>query len=380
MKIDIVINCHSSNIQDAGDCKTRSEYFAYMLKNYLIKHDDINVNIHRCYPFVKITKMFKNITINNFEKPDHIIYIDDGGFYKTEQTFLTQLKNVTNNSVTSLGKHYKYYGNEDLMFIYTPNNNYPKTCYIKPPLDINKNLPKKKKDIIYILISKPESDIRDYNIENTIHVLNAIEILLNNNQYERIEFKIALINKKTINIIDINGNIIKTKEFKSYCEYLNELNSANMYFQLIPCDDIYKLYELAMANTLIITTNIYIPTSIISELNIYKYDTELNWTDIFFKMNSYNQRQILIKNDYLWENVVNTIIDKLKDFELVIKSENNLQSNLHSTKLGYYLDINNKSRSQNKMKTNITQTPITNKQTEKTIKNRKIPILLQSQL
>lgn len=397
MKIDILINCEPQlgldNNQIIKKCKIRSEYFAYMFKKNMIEYDDVDVNIIKCYPYVKITMMFKTITINNLENTDHIIYIDDGGFYKTEPTFISQLRSIANYSITSIGKHYKYFHNEDLMFVYVPNNNFKNTYYIKPPLDIDNNIPKKNNQMIYILISKPESDVLDYKIEDTMNVLNAIEILLNNNQYERIEFKIALINQKTLDTIDVNGNIIKSKTFQYYYEYLTELNAANMYFQVVTCDDIYRLYELAMANTLIITTNIYIPISLSSELNIYRYETELDWTDIFLKMNSYNQRQYLINNGYLWENVVDVILNKLKELELIIKPDSKVQSHLHTKKLGYYLDINNKSRSQNIMTmatttTTTTTTPNANNKAinktkqinDKKNKVKKVPILLQSQL
>lgn len=391
MEVIILINCGMMNLTMLEQCRTRSEYFAFMLKKEMSLIEGVNPTIIKSYPMIKIRKTFRNIFVNNIKNADHIVFIDEYGFYNKDKTFLQHLKLISHYSVTSLCKHFKYYGGEDLMFTYTKYANKDKLYQIKTPLDPEINRPMKVNNVIYILISKPASEIRNYNIDETIKILSKINDLATNNP--SVEFKIALICSHSIDYIETDGNITNSVEFNSYYDYITEINKATMYFQLIQIDDIYRLYELSMSDTLIITTGIFIDMMIIKELNIFKYNKDFSWNDIFSKINSNNIRQKLIDENYTWKNLANLMIEKMREFKIEydnhddnkVQNESSIRKEFYKPKVGYYLNTDNKkqvNRSKElKQTSNITNNrSISSVSSNSTKKKKKIPVLLQSSL
>ena len=352
MEVLLLINCGIMNLNMIENCRTRSEYFAYMLKKEMSKIEGVNPTITKGYPMIKIRKTFKNIFVNNVQNADHIVFIDEYGFYDKDNTFLKQLKLVSHYSVMSLCKHYKYYGGEDVMFSYIRYLEKDQLIHIKPPLDPEINKPIIKNNLIYILISKPESEFKNYNIDSTIYVLNKINELKQSNI--DINFEIALINTSSIDFIETDGNIVNSLSFNTYYEYITELNKATIYFQLIVVDDIYRLYELSMSDTLIITKGINISMMIVDELDIFKFDNEddFSWNDVFSRINTKNTRKKLIDGNYTWENLAKVMINKMKEFKTEYDNNSDKRKQKESTtsndffksKVGYYLNINDRKK------------------------------------
>ena len=332
MKLLIVSNCNYPIPITIEQCKTRNELFVYLFKVVLNNFDDIEVIVAKCYPYLDMKSLLKNQTINIFPVVDHTLFIDDYGFHKKHQTFIDQLKMHTKYSISSLLYDTKFSNAEDITFTFNilnkQSNN--KIIYIKPPLDEYIYAPRKDNNVIYILLNKPSPMMRETDTDITF-ILSKIDKLISknndNDQDNKLVFKIGIIDFKSVNYVDTRGTTIETKNFNAYIDFVYEISKATIFILTNNFTDIYFLYELAMCNTLTITKVNTLTKFIIDELKIYTYNYKLKWDEIFDMLMTHNIREFLITNDYSWVNMLNTMIDKLKTF-----SENQLKTNTIKTK------------------------------------------------
>ena len=338
MKILLLLNSNKININSLEDCTTRIELYVFMIKLYLKHFEDIELFIEKCFPCIEMKTTFKKKTINNLKKVDHIILLDETGLYKKHQTFISHLKN-NEATISTFCKHGKFYNGEDNIFTYDSLIFNKHTNFINPPLDETIYIPMKEKGVIYILLDKPNQLIIE-------QIYNLISL---NYEKNNIRFKIGIINKKKVDFInifhdgnDITYNLHHSIVFNIYIDYIYELAKANIFISFRPINDIYFLYELGMCNTLHVSKIGLVRNDIINELDSCIFDDgdEINWQEIFNKINSYNIRQKLIDNNYNWKNTLKIILDKLRQTTITNKEIKNIEQ----IKQGYCLNVVNKNR------------------------------------
>lgn len=341
MKLLLLINSNNFEFDTIEKCKTRSEFITFMLYIYLSEIENIDVSIRKCYPYVSV-KHGNNNDIHVFPISDHIIYIDDTGFYHKNESFLTNLKNHTKYSISSLCKGGKFYGGEDMMFTFLNNNVCGKAIYLPIPFDQYIYAPRKLKQTIYVLINKPEVETKQLNKDEILAFLDEIKNLIITTGFnsDNLVFKIGLINTSSVDFIDLDMNIIETQTFEMYIDYVLEISKANMYMVTDTISDIFTLYECVMSGTIIIVNSKYVCSGL-DELNMYIYKDDFVWDDIFKMMTLNNARVKFMDKQYDWEKYVKIIISILKDYE-----KKNEPKTFNRTIAGPkgYLNIHNKHR------------------------------------
>ena len=128
----------------------------------------------------------------------------------------------------------------------------------------------------------------------------------------------------------------------------------------------YILYELAMANVVIVSPKSYISEHSRKELNIITYKDKILWTQIFEYINIINIRDNLIEKNYSWKDGVGEIINTLTNYKLtkkIIKKK---------TRREKIIDKRNELKNLKELNKKIN--------TKKINKPKKRPILLQSRL
>jgi hypothetical protein len=283
----VLLTKGDSNIISIEDCKTRMDLFAYTLK--LLLPDYMNVTIKNCN---------QNINDTNY---DYIIYINETGFYYEPKKFIQSIKTNKNSKVLSFAISNKFYTFEDIMFGIVQNVTNTNYIYMYPP--VNEDLYISRVTDYFCVFF----DCTDIYAEQ---VLTVSEIL---KQIPDITVMICTINTQIINYYDLNLNLIQTMGFDTYLDYITELSKANMYFVTNICSDIYKLYELSMCNIMVVSHQLFIPTSIVKELDIYTYTNinTINWPQLFNKVQEFNIRDKLIMNNYSWTNAISIITTEL---------------------------------------------------------------------
>lgn len=311
MKLIILINSNS-DLESINDCKTKSEFFAFMFKTYISQFEGISLVIEKCIPELEMKITFKNNVINNIRMSDHIIYIGDTGLSNATQSFTEYLKTKT-TSISTICKGIKYYNGEDNLFTYNYLSLYPNYYEIKPPLDPLIYSPRKEKDVFYILLDSMPDNLSNFPSDA----------------------KVGLISHDKIKIIQ---PIQETIKFNMYIDYIYELSKANVCIIDNSINDIYFLYELAMCNTLSILKYRAFDEKIIKKLQFHMYTDHIDWDKI--KDIKYNARDHLVKHNYTWKNAIQTIISKLKSVHTLHSST----SEQNKSNIGYCLNIQNKNK------------------------------------
>lgn len=283
MNILLLIKSDNTNLLQIDECKTRMEFFAYTIK--MLIPDYINVTIKN---------ISQNLTTIN-PIPDHTIYINETGFYYENSTIQKSLK----NTISSFTISNKFYTNENIMFGITKNTTNQKYLYIPPPLNEDIYI---QRFTDYFIIFFDNINQTTYNI---CDILKKIGI--NDN------IMICTINSTVINYYDLDLNLTDTIYFNSYLEYINELTKGNIYFNTNQCQDVYKLYELAMCNIMTISNKTHINPNIINDLSIFTYTdiNNINWVLLFEQVDTYNARDKLIMGNYSWSNAITIIMNGL---------------------------------------------------------------------
>lgn len=376
MKILILSKSDPNKINFIEDCYTRIDTFIFFIKYYIAQNNNtaIEIIIDKCYPYMKTNLTYHSSHMNNYEDIDHIIFINDVGFRGTHRTFIENLKKISNKSVLTLCNNIKYCAGEDtlLSFDNTIKNKY---CYIKPPLNDTLYAPRKQKDHIYILLAKSKA-LTDKYVDDLLFILQKIKVLMMNNQ--NFIFTIGLINEHYIEFINTDLEIVETRQFGSYIDYVYELSKANMFFIYYPIVDNFLFYELAMCNTLIISKQFYVNAMIKKELDILTFSDDFKWSDIFRNLTAYNKRDMLMDQQYSWNNLLETIITLLGTQSQNTKSiqlNKNINENIIKTRQ-YILNTKDKSRA-TILDTTYTET-LSN--TSRNINKPSTNILLQSKL
>ena len=381
MKILILINNDYCELNNVDGCKNRNDFFVFMLKTHFMALENVEIIIQKCYPYINMNLISNNnLTLNNFPLVDQIIFVDEIGFYKKDKFFIEYLKKYSNNFVCSISISPKFYFGEDIMFGFMEdsiNNNYH---FVKPPCEKLIYLPIKEENNIYILMSKSQNI---YKKNNSMEINFILESIKKNFKKDTLfVLHVGLINTTSVDFINMENEIINTKIFHSYIEYINEIAKSNIYILTDNCDDVYRLYELSMCNTLILANIKFITNKIQTELKILTYDLNIEWSEIFEKIIDIDTRSFLINNYYSWENFIQIIMYKFQIINMNnidmnnVNIINNFNINNNDNKLS---SMNNILNIDNKTKPHIIDND------KKKINNTKINriskgVFLQSQL
>lgn len=338
MKVLLLLNSNKHNINSLEHCTNKTELFVFMIKSYIQNFEGIELFVENCLPCTEMKSTFKSKNINNFTKVDHIILVDECGLYKKTPTFILHLKNYA-TTISTFCKNSKFYNGEDMLFTYDELILNKNAYYIKPPIDDFIYAPRKEDGTIYILLDKEP---------NEFMITQIYKLLSINKDKNNIIFKIGIINTLSIDYINItidtdnelSYHIYSSTTFNLYVDYIYELSKANIFFSTNTINDTYLLYELAMCNTLHVLKSELIQNRTIIELDICTYDDEINWKEIFNKLNTYNIREKLISNNYTWNNALTFIFNKYGSSKSISKSINPLTP----IKKGYCLNIKNKNK------------------------------------
>lgn len=310
MKLLILSNCNNSNPINLEDCMTRNELFILLLKFNLNNFDNVELFTGKCNPRLCI-KHNRYSNGNKFPFVDHTLFIDDYGFRKRHDTFINEIKKTTKCSISTLVCGEKFSTIEDITFVFGDKTSDNKLTFIKPPLDEYIYAPRKDKNIIYILLEKPFPLMNRQ--DNDMHfVLPKIQKLILKNNGNDLIFKIGIISKNSVDFIDMSGDVVETKSFDMYIDFIYEISKANIFILTNKCIDTYFLYELAMCNTLIISKVNLIDKCTCDNFKIYTYHDKLKWDDIFGLLLAYDARQFLLNNDHTWNNMIKSMIDKFE--------------------------------------------------------------------
>lgn len=344
MKILLIINSTYIKDTEINECKNRSEIFIHMLRNALSKINGIEIIIDKCFPKIpmKNNKNNKNLNINKFPQVDHVIFINEKGFFDTDPHFINHLKKFAKYTVSSFCTNIKNDYGEDIIFNFTESMIHNSKIFkLIPAFDHDIYSLNIQKNIKYCVNDDENNKLNlllDCDNNNSIrkYVINEIQNLIENN-----------ILNKTI-VVTTNNKEFTTEKI-SYKNYINKLSSMHIYFVTDYCNDIYFLYELSMLNILIISPEKFIPINYIKLLNIMTFSEindkicRFNWNEIFTRQVNHNIRKQLIQNNHNWDNVANDIYNKLKSKETINtiinnKSNNedlNIKSDLITNKITY---------------------------------------------
>lgn len=313
-----------------SDCQTKTQLFAYYLYKYLSLKNDIDIILYRAPTkgkSISHNRLYSNLKMQN---ADHIILIQNKGFYGRNKKFKACLSKFITGSMFSLTQNNFYLGNEDMLFYVNRlglkfRNN---TTCIGWASDCNKLIPNQDSDSINILIGNNNNKIME-NVKNFIN---------KNNDYIDI-----ILSEYTHNNYD--GNII----LRNYEDRYDILKKADIYIITTQCCDYNLIFDLAMLNCVIISPNDYLHREVAELLDVITYTNDIPWEIVIDRLNTVNTRQKLIKLGYTWENAINIIYNNLNDYKINNKQIDNIDNIDNINKIYDGDKINNNRSNPNKI-------------------------------
>lgn len=317
MKIILLVPFVGKNpLNDIENCQTRFHVFAYFLYKYLSRYDYINVELHSC-PQRGKTFLHQKL-IQNFIVPtgDHLILIDEGGFYTRPKEFKIKIRTKIRGAICSIGVSNVYLGEEDMMFFVIPFGlQKRKNTMCLGWLSDNEILNSKKQDnIINILINyNPAQQTNNKNIVDDIYEF----VRSNRKKGSTITMKQLL--QGGTKVLELSRKIEesgKTEYFTNYKDKYDLYSDTNIFFIFDKNINKLDLIEMTMANIIIIAPVGYIDDRLIEMLEIITYDDKLDWIEITNKLKNHNPRNKLLCDDCTWDKGVYKIVDFLSNFKL----------------------------------------------------------------
>jgi len=376
MSVLILINTEKLKIKNIDDCITRDEVFAFLLYKYL-KGKGMKVTIRKCYPNVAMRRdVIRNLSVNNFNFVNHIVFVNETGFAKVDSYFLVHLRKFAKN-VYSLCSNSKFYRGEDLLFTFFVTLSGDNIVGMKPGCDPYLYDVGKLSDALYFLFVKPD----DGNNDIYLNYFNGMLEKLNAWAKRNVEYGLVLLigeldRGKGIRYIDTEGNTIGEQIFDSYGDYIAELVKCNVCFVYYRCIDFYFFYELGMCDVTIVSRTEFVGPDLIERLGIVVVD---GLRPVFDMMLSNSVRDTLIIEGYTWNACGAIVYRKIIGMDI---DNDERQQPIHKpeNRLLYTLNLENKKQAKI---TNI-QNTIINKphrdQNQNTYASMKRSVLLQSNI
>lgn len=302
MRLLLIANLLINDIISGNNCKTRSQYNAYLVYKYLTETNFENLEIiyRACCPQGKCHN--KNSSHNEIPIVDHILFVEDRCLFKRSKQYLEKLKKSCKGMICLITQHNKNFSGEDMLFYFTPSYIPNTNSYLLNPLiDTTICTPKKDEFVLKILFENKYSFINTLvNGLSTINTHKNIIIVRKDGH----NFETYIYDKKNKNI-----TLSYQKLAITYTDILNEYCTTDIYIATTQENE-YKLYELGACNTLIIANNNLLNNKLVNKLNILTYDIKDNipWNKIIVTLDDFNLR------DKLQDISYNIELDKVYTF------------------------------------------------------------------
>jgi hypothetical protein len=321
MKIIILVPFVGNNKPDKiENCKTRFQVFAYYIFKYLSKFEYITVILSSC-PHRGKTELHQKL-VKNFVVPDgdHLILVDEGGFYARPKEFKTRIRMKIYGAICSVGLTNVYLGEEDILFYISPFGLQQRknTLCLGWLSDSNVVTSNKLKNTINVLISynlnQPIKEIKEIKILDTIY-----EFVRSNRKNGSNVIMKQLLDEGT-KILELSRKIEESGKmcyFTNYKDRFDLYSESNIFFLLDRRIDKLTLVEMAMANIIIVSPKDYLDNNLINLLNIITYVDTIDWNEIVTRLNNNNNtREKLLSNNHCWSKGINNIVEFLNEFKL----------------------------------------------------------------
>ncbi len=347
MKILLIANLAINDIITTKNCKTRSQFNAYLVYKYLTESNipDLEVIYRPTCPQGKCSSQRRsnnNNNNNNNSVPvvDHIIFVEDRGLFKRSRQYLEKLKKSCRGTICAVTQYNKHYSGEDLLFYFSPSFIVkPNSVMINPLIDASYLVPKKSQTVIKILVDdqpnivnfladklanfKSNKDI--FIVKKNGYLLETYSIKDRQDNKEQESVKACdpshnnCLNHKDHRPITKDTKYVKYKRISNYTELLYEFSEVHIYFMATHEQDEYKLSELAVANVLMVANTKIINKKLQEKFDVTTFDIkeEIPWSVIFGKLENFNLRdRLLLLKDMTYKTEVNKIYNLLQDREI----------------------------------------------------------------
>lgn len=332
MKILILTTCRTRNGPiKLEECVDKFQLITYSLCKQLANYDDIELIYDECCIRGKGSAINHTIDKHTYPQADYAILVDDMGFYKRIPIFLRKLKLVIKNAICCISNYKNHRGGEDISFYFNCNKELNK-CALNFICDDELLYSNKDDQTIYIMIgnksrrqflkgklNKTKDDTEEDTTDKTAYnILNkSKDIIMDIIKYAETNSKIIPIMVKQDTAQSITYMYpAKSKFFVNIKEKYDEYNKTHIYFITHPLGNEHILYELSMANILIVSPVNYISKKSVEFLNIVTYEESIPWGTIFEQLTIHGDiRDKIINNNYTFHHGTKQIISVLTNYK-----------------------------------------------------------------
>ena len=308
MKITIITDYYKKAPTSLYDCKTQFHLFTYYINKYLSR---ININIVIQSAPIKGKTISHNHCYSSYDtqKSNHIIIVQNKACYARNNKFISKLRNNVSGTICSFGISNVYLGSEDVLFYINSNSLITRknTSCVGFCSDSSDLFPNKTQKIINILIDIPKAFDHKNHHDCYNNITKYVGDFIKANNYL---IPIECYKHSNNYYENYSGDKIA---FNNYKERFDLYNKTNIFIVTTPNVNYNTLINLGMANCVIVAPKNILKKNIIELLDIIEYDKVLPWNIIIEKINTVDTRNILIKNNYTWENAVNKIYNYIVD-------------------------------------------------------------------
>lgn len=301
MKILLITNNECPT--ELNQCNTFLNTVIYMISTHLSDIENVEVVTYTYYYKGRHGSLQKSLDNIKFPDADHVILVDEKGFYNRIPKLVEKLRETTTGAVTSLCFTSVYLGGEDMMFYFNPTglNSRKKTCLLGWLTDNSLLYPEQDDSRINILINGEDGDFHQllefYNMNSSM-------------------ISVKKIDNGMLTEYDSNGDMVDVSTI-SVDDMYKEIRKINIHL-ISPSSDQYMMYCSAMCNAVIVSRVSFIDRYTENLLNVVKYDHNIPWPTVFNRLGT-DTRTTLINKGLTWSYGVNTIVDTLNSYEKVEK-------------------------------------------------------------
>jgi len=256
------------------ECLDKFQLITYSLCKQLSNYDDVELVYDECCIRGKGSAINYTIDKHTYPQADYAILVDDMGFYKRIPLFIRKLRLVIKNAICCISNYKNHRGGEDISFYFNCNKELNK-CALNLICDEELLYSNKDDQTIYIMVSSKSNRhyLKDKSKDKTIDKI--IDKTIDKTKHKTMD-KTKDILTHVINFAENNSKIIpimvkqdtarsityvypaKSKFFINIKKKYDEYNKTHIYFVTHPLGNEHILYELSMANILIVSPKYYV--------------------------------------------------------------------------------------------------------------------------